>query len=273
MTTHSVRNGTNFAIALLAASVGGICHAQFALFDEITDTIGFSGDTLLGTAATYEAVVSLSEAQRGYLFFEQVNALEHKDFTIAATAVGGAGWTYTVNETQLQASTAVSLNVFHHIAFVRDGADERLYLDGALLVARTVLGTIDNSPQASHPGAIGASAYDVTDVPIPAFRGLLDSIRISNIARYSGPTITAATGDMLSDAGTLLLFNFNPEEVAGLTVTDVSGNGHDGILGNGGGGYLLYTAPAIVPEPGSASMLLLGGGLLARRSRSRGRAC
>lgn len=247
------------AAALLTAQVS---QAQYALFDQNTDTIAFSGNTILGTTTTYEAIVSLSNPAYGSIFFEQINSQEHKQIALSSTLLRGIGFTLPLNTPYFDAATSISLNVFHHVAFVRDGSDERLYLDGGLLASRSVVGDIDDALQIGHPGAIGASQFDTTNASEPSFLGLLNTVRVSNVARYSGASFAAPSGDLMSDANTLLLYNFNPEEVSGSTITDLSGNGHTGTFASG---FTGATAPTIVPEPSSVALLLLGGAFCLRR--------
>ncbi len=235
---------TSVALILMLSATAG--HAQFARFDQTTDTIALAGNTALGTTATYEAVVLLSSPwDEGTIFFEQVAGTEHKQLTLATGAVRGFGFSPGVNLTSFAPPATVSTNVFHHIAFVRDGTEERVYLDGVRTGTRVVAaGSIGNAAQGAHPAAIGGSAFDnAQNSAVPAMLGLMDSVRISNVARYSGASFTPPTGDMTSDANTLLLFNFNPAEVTGNTIADLSGNGHTGTFASG---FVGATTPTIV---------------------------
>jgi hypothetical protein len=160
-------------------------------------------------------------------------------------------------EVDFYVPTTVTPDVFHHVAFVRDGGEERFYLDGILKASRSYPGIIGNSPNGSHPPAIGASEFDTTNVPANSFLGLLDSVRISNVARYSGPSFSPTIGDLPNEPGTLLLYNFNANEASGNTVYDQSGNGRNGTFAAGFAGA---TAPTFVPEP--STFVLLGVGAL-----------
>jgi hypothetical protein len=67
------------------------------------------------------------------------------------------------------------------------------------------------------------------------FVGLLDSVRVSNVARYVGASFTPPTGDLANDPNTLLLYNF--DDPAGSTaVADSSANARTGTFGSLTGG-------------------------------------
>ncbi|HAZ48330.1 MAG TPA: hypothetical protein DDW76_31665 [Cyanobacteria bacterium UBA11369] len=116
-----------------------------------------------------------------------------------------------------------------------------------------------------------------------SFTGHLDTFRFSNVARYSGNSFEAPTGDLTSDAKTQILYNFNLEDYFqqnGRTwISDLSGNGRHGRFGTGFAGA---TSPSIVvpvdpeeptrvPEPSSTLGLLAFGafavGLLLKRKQ------
>jgi hypothetical protein len=104
--------------------------------------------------------------------------------------------------------------------------------------------------------------------------GYLQSVRLSNVARYAGPTFTPPLGDLTSDANTLLLLNFN-EPAGSTTVQDSGPLGRVGTLATGfpgatppvlgpvvaaeppadAGDGLVFHAPA--PNPAAADQIVL----------------
>ena len=256
---------THLIMAAIVCSLSA--QAQVARFDASTDTIAIAGQTVLGTSATFEARVLLSPGgdSGGSVYFEQANGREHKQLALSESSFAGIGFTLPSNQTSLSADVTITAGVFHHIAFVRDGGEERLYLDGVRVAQRSVTGDIDDD--GSSPAAIGAQIFQDTSFMTRAFRGDIDSLRISSVARYTGASFSAPTGDMAADGATLLLYNFNAADLAGNQLADLSGQGHTGTLGVGFSGA---TAPEIlsaVPEPGAWASLLLGGAALAWRRR------
>ena len=224
-------------ISLFAASLF-LClpamsgHAQYALFSRSTDTISVAGHTTLGNAATYEArVLLLSISGNGIVFNEWQGGQDDKLF--GATQRGVGAYSYPVNykfpDNDFHTSYDVSDGAFHHIAYVYDGTQERLYLDGALIASRAASGGVGtgNGTITTNVGAIFRDGFIVG-----SFRGYIDTLRISNVARYSGASFVAPTQDLTSDGNTQLLYNFN-EAAGSATITDLSGNGHTGTLGTG----------------------------------------
>ena len=71
---------------------------------------------------------------------------------------------------------------------------------------------------------------------------MIDTLRFSTIARYTGDLFTAPTSDLTSDSYTNLLYNFN-ETPSSTMVYDLSGNGRNGYFGTGFTGNLSDTDP------------------------------
>jgi hypothetical protein len=137
----------------------------------------------------------------------------------------------------LCAPVAVSFEQWHHLAYVYDGAEERLYLDGQRVAARPASGDVGNSPGGAFLGAIARDGS-----LHPGFVGRLDFVRLSNVARYTGQSFTPPTGDAAAEPGTLLLYAFR-ECSNSATTADASPLGRTGTLGAGAPGG---TSPAFV---------------------------
>lgn len=215
-----------------------------AYFDSTTDTIQASGQTVIGTASTYEAVVLFPSdgGARGNLFNEHAAFQEDKLLEAGPSGIGG--FNFGAGSRVLSTnSVTLSQDVWHHVAYVYDGSQERLYLDGEREVSRPAGGDVADSDGLGHIGAIFRDGSVRS-----SFVGYMDSIRISNTARYSGDSFTAPTGDLASDANTLLLYNF-AEEAGSTTVADGSPNGRTGTLGAGFSGATSPELGAIVVLP------------------------
>jgi len=254
------------AAAAAALSITLPLQAQVARFDAATDTIQIAGQTTLATTATFEARVLLQPGGGGSVFFEQADGREHKELAISASGISGVDFTLPTNQTSFFAAVPVTAGAFHHIAFVRDGAEERLYLDGQQVGARSAVGDIDDND--STLAAVGARLFQNTNFMAAAFRGDIDTLRISGVARYSGASFAAPAGDLASDADTQLLYNFNAADLSGSQLADLSGNGRHGTLGVGFAGATAPEITSAVPEPASWALLLAGAGVLVLRRRA-----
>jgi hypothetical protein len=106
-----------------------------------------------------------------------------------------------------------------HLAGVNDGKSRLLYLDGQLIASNPDAGHPNPDP-ASFPQRIGGSS----------FRGVIDTVRISNVARYRGTFKPPSSFE--SDKQTVALYRF--DEGSGDVLKDSSGNGQHGkIIGAG----------------------------------------
>ena len=240
------------AAAAVAASLSLGLHVARAsagqiAFDQITDTIEVSGQTVIGAASTYEAVVKFPSGSGafGYLFSEHQAFFEDKLLEAGPDQL--FAFDYDVVACCISATPlGLAPDVFHHVAYVYDGAglEERLYADGALVGSRAAPnGDVSDGDGLAH---IGARERD--GAIAGSFIGDLDSVRVSDIARYSGASFTPPTGDMTSDAHTLLLYNFD-EPRGSTTIVDSGPLGRDGTVAQG---FATATAPlagADLPPP------------------------
>ena len=104
-----------------------------------------------------------------------------------------------------------------HVAGVNNGKRRLLYLNGQLIAT---------SPDAGHPNP--DTAPSPQRIGGSSFRGLMHAVRISSVARYSGPFKPPASFE--PDQKTVVLYRF--DEGSGDVLKDSSGNGQHGkILG------------------------------------------
>ncbi len=122
---------------------------------------------------------------------------------------------------------------WHHIAGVYDGEEARLYVDGRLVSAAERRGERRTNLQ---PFNVGADV-DRRGEPTSPFDGLIDGVRISTVARYTGGAFVPATRHV-SDADTALLLNM--DGAVGPWLFDESGHAAHPLVPGG--------APTITPR-------------------------
>jgi hypothetical protein len=214
--------------------LGTVAAPQVLLFDNTSDSVNVAGNTTLAYEATFEARFMLTCGSGGVVYNEWRDSQEDKRLEVSLS--GLESFAFPVNySSPLLADAPISLGQWHHAAYVYDGAEERLYLDGMLVKARSAWGLIGNNDFDGlfHIGAIFRDGALRT-----TFLGLLDTIRVSDVARYKGDSFSAPEGDLSPEPGTLLLYNFNDPHDSP-TVQDESGSGFTGTLGGGGGGVTM----------------------------------
>ncbi|HKV35769.1 MAG TPA: LamG-like jellyroll fold domain-containing protein [Pyrinomonadaceae bacterium] len=155
-------------------------------------------------------------------------------------STSGGGYSLTVNPagkvrldlfqnynayTTVIGATAMSTGAWHHVAGVFSGSQMRVYVDG-------VLDGSFNTTNAPGSGTsllrIGKAAHPANTAPLflpsYAFAGLIDEVRVSAAALYSG-NFTAGLGSGSNVRG---LWKFD-----GQTANDSSGTGNNGAVQNG----------------------------------------
>jgi len=216
-------------LALLALGSTS-ARAGFLYLPDINAYVQVSGQTVIGTASTYEAVFLFKSTDGSGMILEEVEPFGEDKFFEVAPGSGVYGFDYPVNNPNVLAGAVanITLDTWHHAAYVYDGAEEHLYFDGMLVGSRAGSGDVDDAVGLMYVGASLVHGYTT-------FVGLLDSVRVSDVARYTGASFTPPTGDLPSDANTQLLYNF--DDPAGSTsVTDSSPMGRTGTLGSLNGG-------------------------------------
>jgi hypothetical protein len=253
---------------LVLMSIGSAQAGQYAIFSQPTDTISVAGNLALTNQATYEATVLLNSTSYPTYGYGTIFESLQGDFEDEHFAIGNSGtawgYSYPVNFNTAIQGGALATGVWYNLAYVYDGSHERIYVNGNLAASRAAGGNILQGP--SNTMSIGAN-FPIGTVSGPSFIGEIQSLRISDTARYDGSSYTATLNDFTSDPSTLLLFNFDQLPVGSTTISDLSGNGHNGTFGVGAPDA---TSPSlsVVPEPTGASMLAVGAiSLLARRPR------
>lgn len=115
----------------------------------------------------------------------------------------GATSYYTTGAVRITSSTtATPLNQWSSVAVVRYNSVTKLYINGV----QEGIAWADTTNYIAGSCTIACNGYSQNGtLPVP---GYMDEIRISNIARYTGP-YTPATEPFVNDANTLLLLQFN----------------------------------------------------------------
>ncbi|MDD1462628.1 FG-GAP-like repeat-containing protein [Dolichospermum sp. ST_sed2] len=129
---------------------------------------------------------------------------------------------------EIDSLTAFNDGKFHHIAFVKNGSNLFLYVDGNLEGQTT--DTTINSTQNTSALYLGRRGVDNADINF--FTGSIDEIRIWNVAR-SQSDIQANMNRTLSGQEGGLVGYWNFDENTGTTVKDLTNNQNNGTLVNG----------------------------------------
>ncbi|MDA1054559.1 MAG: hypothetical protein O3C40_29360 [Planctomycetota bacterium] len=112
-----------------------------------------------------------------------------------------------------------------HLAGVFDGSHVKLFVDGILQDDSVKLdGHLNPSTMPITIGANPGRSFTVTNF----FHGVIDEVRISKVARYSGNFTPASR--FTPDDDTMALYHF--DEGQGEIVHDASENGHHGLIQN-----------------------------------------
>lgn len=121
----------------------------------------------------------------------------------------------------ITSSVALSLSTWYHVALVRSSTEWFMYIDGTQRgsnITSTAKGITANW-NANSGTQIGRYSFDNGANPGSTyFDGHIDSMRISNTARYTA-NFTAPTVEFTNDSNTLLLLKFDGAD-ASTTITD-----------------------------------------------------
>lgn len=127
---------------------------------------------------------------------------------------------------EAHADEALAPDVWHHVAGVFDGGEVRLYVDGVNVAATKGGGKRRRN---NLPLIVGADV-DGDSKPTSTIDGLVDGVRLSNVARYVGPHMRPQRR-VRTDASTKLLLNMDGR--VGLWVPDASKAAAHGRLQGG----------------------------------------
>lgn len=229
--------GLGILVALLFVPVA---TADVAYFADPYDTIQVPGGTTLSTAATIEARIYFSSSlnRTGFIFCEWADGQEDK--ALSGGPGGLVGRFFDADTIGAYAYPTITMDVWHHVATVLDGAWVRVYLDGVQVATDAAAGDINNNAAAAFIGAINRDYANQQ-----GFGGYLDWLRVSDVARYPGGTsFTPPSSQPASDANTQLLFYFD-EAPGSTTAADQSGHSN-GTLGTG---FTGATSPQFTSAP------------------------
>ncbi|MFO0833011.1 MAG: LamG-like jellyroll fold domain-containing protein [Phycisphaerales bacterium] len=195
--------------AVLAVVGSSLAYGQSAYFDQPTDTIQLTGNTVLGQTSTIEAYVYatvLTPVDEGRLYAEQQDALEDKWLAANGSTTSGGHWNNACDASRAQ-SGPTSPAAWHHIAFMRDTNTYNLFVDGVRVDQRPA--TCPGGNSSGSRMSIGAFHYIFANTLHESFIGYVDWLRVSSTARYPVSGFVAPTTEPAADAGTLVLMTFN----------------------------------------------------------------
>ncbi|MEP7378988.1 MAG: LamG-like jellyroll fold domain-containing protein, partial [Chloroflexota bacterium] len=158
-------------------------------------------------------------------------------------------------------TTVIATGVWHHAAATYDGTNFRLYLDGNLEASTAT----SNGPGtgSNHPAAL-ATALDPSGVPAGYFNGVLDEVRVWNVARTQAQILSTRDQELTSGSGLISRWGLN--EGAGTAISNSVAGGPAGAAVNSplwvaGSPFTVPDSPPAAPtglfaSPGNNSVAL-----------------
>ncbi|MBN2359838.1 MAG: LamG domain-containing protein [Deltaproteobacteria bacterium] len=226
--------GANDGAADRGAPDSGPCAKPALSFDgdddyfEVGDDPAFDGLGALTVEAWVNTPVAIGANTRMRIISHH-SASTYDGYALAiyyggASFFVGHGGTYLSAEAPFATYPFVP-NVWHHVAGTYDGSTVRVFVDGVLQDEASC----NNGPSDfTGPLTAGTGAADRSYF----YAGLLDEVRISRTARYTG-SFTPPTALFVADADTVVLWHAN--EGSGEVVADAVEAQHNATLGSGPG--------------------------------------
>ncbi len=150
-------------------------------------------------------------------------------------------------------STTLVNGIWYHAAATYDGAVFRLYLNGAEEASVAVASGPGTG--SGHPAAL-ATAMDPAGVPAGFFNGVLDEVRIWNLARSDAQIYAGATQELSTGTGLIGRYGLNEGSGTGVinsVAGGVNGSAVNGPLWVGGSPFSLPDSAPAAPTGLAAS--------------------
>jgi len=125
---------------------------------------------------------------------------------------------------RLRCTKRLKPGLWHHLAYVFEGSEQRLYIDGVLAARGPSKGGLKDN---DFDLFIGAEP-NADGEPVDAMTASIDEIRVSTGARYSGKAFKPSREHLKSDPSTHLLLHF--DTAFGPFIRDHSGHEAHGKL-------------------------------------------
>ncbi len=209
-TAKTITTQGNAQVSTSVSKFGGAS----ALFDGTGDylDVGATGDFAFGTGNfTIEAWIyntKASSTRKSGIFskrnYDNINAggwglyLTTDDGKIGWEQLFSGGSSYEI-------STTISASTWYHVAVVRNGTTINIYIDGTSRASWTDSTNYTNT-NTFKVGTFNDSTQNNTPTDSVAWKGNIDEIRVSSIARYTSG-FTPSTSAFTNDADTLLLIH------------------------------------------------------------------
>jgi len=141
----------------------------------------------------------------------------------------GGQWSARLNvggtQYALAAPVGLTVDTLYHIALSYDGSQIRLFLNGTQMASQAASGTVTEALTENFTVGPILSGWPEGAVLGNSVDGAVDSIRISNVARYPASFATPSA-KFSNDSGTLALLNFDDQYDA-FTVGSANGRDHN----------------------------------------------
>ncbi len=116
-----------------------------------------------------------------------------------------------------------AVGTWHHVAYVYDGANQILYIDGIAVTTSPTIGTVTNSASFASGLVIGARYTQNTQFSPTSF----EDVRIWNVARTTAEINANISANLTGTEPGLLAYYRFEDGPSSTTVTDLTGNGNN----------------------------------------------
>lgn len=237
---NTCTNTTGLDGALVNSPTWPVSPIRFAgnalSFDGTDDIVSTNLDLSNFSAFTLEGWIYPRAAADRTAFFGQNDVIEFgfsSATSITGWSAGGSSTAWTFD------NSTFPFNTWHHVAFVGNGSSISLYVDGQLKSSTSA--ATGNYGSSGDRFNMGAAVWDNTG---NNFNGIIDEVRVWNVARTATQIQNSMFGeiDPATATGLLAYYNFNQGTATGanaglLVVPDGKGNKNGSLsnfnLGNG----------------------------------------